>query len=163
MPYQWIPHAHINPTSLLTYAIIWIISGIYLLDVLSVDLVFSQFKLKVNADTATVNVVEYKYQGASRAQASYPLVLSPHAKLNYFQKKEGFNLYRAVMGNPMMIMMVVMGGVVMLFPKLMAGMDKEEMAKMMEEQKKAGLDSQDPMKMFQNMLGGKKEDSDDED
>lgn len=138
--------------------------GIYLLDVLDVDLVFSQFKLKVNADSGVVNVVEYKYQGSSRAQASYPLLLSPHAKINYFQKKEGFNLYRAVMGNPMMIMMVVMGGVVMFFPKLLAGMDKDELNKMMEEQKAAGMDAQDPMKMFQNMLGGgKKDDSDDED
>ena len=126
-------------------------------------MVFSQFKLKVNADTGVVNVVEYKYQGASRAQASYPLVLSPHTKLNYFQQKEGFNLSRAIAGNPMMIMMVVMGGVVMLFPKLLAGMDKEELDKMMEEQKKAGMDTQDPMKMFQQMLGGKKNDSDDED
>lgn len=128
------------------------------------DLVFSQFKLKVNADTGVVNVVEYKYQGASRAQASYPLVLSPHAKLNYFQKKEGFNLYRTVAGNPMMLMMVVMGGVVMLFPKMLAGMDKEELNKMMEEQKASGMDTQDPMKMLQQMMGGKKkDDSDDED
>jgi hypothetical protein len=140
-----------------------VFAGIYLLDVLSVDMVFSQFKLKVNAETGVVNVVEYKFQGAPRAQAAYPLVLSPHTKVNYFQQKEGFNLYRAVAGNPMMIMMVVMGGVVMFFPKLLAGMDKEELNKMMEEQKKAGMDTQDPMKMFQQMLGGKKNDSDDED
>ena len=135
-----------------------------MLDVLSVDLVFSQYKLKVNAETSTVNVVEYKYQGATRAQAPYPLLLSPHTKLNYFQKKEGFNLYRAVAGNPMMILMVVMGAVVVLFPKLLAGMDKEELEKIMEEQKKAGMDAQDPMKMLQQMMGGKKkDDSDDED
>lgn len=45
-------------------------SGIYLLDVLSIHQVFSQMKLKVAAESNEVEVVEYKYPGAMRMQAS---------------------------------------------------------------------------------------------
>lgn len=139
-------------------------SGTYLLDVLSVSYVFSQFKIKVDAESDEIKVVEYQYQGSPFTRAAYPLQMAPHTKVNYFQQKEGFKLYRMIVGNPMMIMMVVMGAVVFLFPKMLAGMDKEELDKMMAEQKAAGMDTQDPMKMLQQMMGGKKkDDSDDED
>jgi hypothetical protein len=65
-------------------------SGIYLLDVLDTNFVFSTMKLKVDTDAQEVNVVEYKYPGAKRVAADYPIVLQPHTRTGYFQKREGF-------------------------------------------------------------------------
>lgn len=45
-------------------------TGIYLLDVLSIRQVFSKMKIKVSAEEGSVNVVEFKYPGAIRNQAS---------------------------------------------------------------------------------------------
>ena len=45
-------------------------TGIYLLDVLSINQVFSQLKIKVTAETESIDVVEFKYPGAMRMQAS---------------------------------------------------------------------------------------------
>lgn len=50
-------------------------SGIYLLDVLSINQVFSQMKIKVKAEEESIDVVEFKYPGAMRMQAG---------KLNWF-------------------------------------------------------------------------------
>lgn len=44
-------------------------SGIYLLDVLSINQVFSQMKIKVKAEEESIDVVEFKYPGAMRMQA----------------------------------------------------------------------------------------------
>ena len=45
-------------------------TGIYLLDVLSINQVFSQMKLKISAEEEIIDVVEFKYPGAMRMQAS---------------------------------------------------------------------------------------------
>ena len=55
-------------------------TGIYFLDVLSIHQVFSQMKLKVSAEENIVSVVEFKYPGAMRMQASKYSVL--HIDLN---------------------------------------------------------------------------------
>ncbi|CAE7659697.1 unnamed protein product, partial [Symbiodinium microadriaticum] len=125
---------------------------IYLLDVLSVEHIYSQFKIKVTDDNSVIPV-EYKYPGSPRSQTPYPIVLTPLAKYNYFQVKEGFSLYRTLFKNPMMIMMVVSLGVIMFFPKLMSGMDKDQMKEIMEQQKQAGMDGGDPTAALKKMFG----------
>ena len=55
-------------------------TGVYLLDVLSIHHVFSQMKIKVAAEEGVINVVEFKYPGAMRMQASKYSVL--HIDLN---------------------------------------------------------------------------------
>jgi hypothetical protein len=129
-----------------------------LLDVLSNEYMFSQLKLKVSEDTETVSVVEYKYPGATRTPGIYPISLSPHVQQNYYHKKEGFSLYKTVMGNPMMVMMIVMGGAFVLFPNMLT-VDKEQLKEM---QKLNGGD-EDPMNALKKMLSGGDSKGNDED
>ena len=89
-----------------------------------------------------MNAIEYKYPGAPKTPTAYPLVLTALAKnqyfpvrielfrflcllLNidtYFQIKEGVSLYKVVMGNPMILMMIFSFAVVLGFPMLMKNM-----------------------------------------
>jgi hypothetical protein len=126
-------------------------SGIYLVDVHSIQHIYSQIKIKVIAESNSITAVEYKYPGAPRLPASYPLVFAPHVKLSYFQKKESISITKMVMGNPMMILMVVTFGVVVMFPKML-GVDKDQMKELMEQQKAQGIES-DPTKAFQKLFG----------
>jgi hypothetical protein len=105
----------------------------------------------VIAESNSITAVEYKYPGAPRLAASYPLTFSPHVKVSYFQKKEPISITKMVMGNPMMILMVVTFGIVVMFPKLL-GMDKDQMKELMEQQKQQGIES-DPTKAFQKLFG----------
>mmetsp|Transcript_23855 Transcript_23855/g.34992 ORF Transcript_23855/g.34992 Transcript_23855/m.34992 type:complete len:208 (-) Transcript_23855:90-713(-) len=136
--------------------------GIYLLDVLSPDQIYSQVKLKVSPESGTVVPVEYKYPGAARSAIGYPLVLTPLVKVSYFQKKEPFSLYKIIMGNKMMVMMVVSFGVMFLFPKLLSGMDKEQMKELMAQQKEQGLDG-DPSAALKKLFGMETKDDEDDD
>ena len=50
------------------------VSGIYLLDVpTAIHDVFPVLKIKVSAEEALVSAVEYKYPGAKRQPAAYPI------------------------------------------------------------------------------------------
>jgi hypothetical protein len=122
-----------------------------LVDIQSIDHLFSQIKIKVIAESNSITAVEYKYPGAPRLAASYPLAFSPHVKVSYFQKKEAISITKMVMGNPMMILMVITFGIVVMFPKML-GMDKEQMKELMEQQKQQGIES-DPTKAFQKLFG----------
>jgi ER membrane protein complex subunit 7 len=135
---------------------------VYLLDVLAIDHIYSQIKILVAAN-GTIVPVEYKYPGAPRTHARYPLELSPLVKTNYFQVKEGFSLYKTVFKNPMMIMMVVSLAVIVFFPKLLSGMDKDQMKELMEQQKAAGMDGGDPTAALKKMFGMESKNDDDDD
>lgn len=136
-------------------------SGIYLLDVQSLYQQYSQFKLKVNAENETINVVEYKYPGAKRLPAIYPLVITALVPVVYFQQRPPFSILSIIWQNPMIAMMVVMFGMMMLFPKMLEGMDPEKMKEMQAEMGDAG----DPMKNMAKLFGinqDTKKDDDDE-
>jgi hypothetical protein len=77
-------------------------TGVYLVDVLDVQYHFSQLKIKVAAETdqvhlaceytllesavsIQVNVVDYKYPGATKQPGQYPLQFKAHAPLKYFE------------------------------------------------------------------------------
>ena len=134
-------------------------TGVYLLDVSSVKETFPQMKLKVVAEEGSISVVEYKYPGAKKVAASYPIMLKAIAPIKYFQVKPPLSIMKMIMSNPMMLMMGVMLVVVLLMPKMMAGMDPEELKELQKQQAQAG----DPMKQFQKLWsGGGKDDDDDE-
>jgi len=141
-------------------------SGIYSLDVLDTRFLYSQLKLKVTAEDSTVTVVEYKYPGAKRNTAEYPIELKPHSRIGYFQKREGFSIWKMIMGNPTMIMMAFMMGMIFFVPQMMKNMDPEQLKEMQEQSmlNQAGVDPNDPMKALMGMFGsgGKKDDDDDE-
>ena len=140
-------------------------SGVYSLDVHSIDYVFSQFKIKVSDDgtkdiSPTITVIEYKYPGAQKLAGIHPLVLTAMAKSNYLPVKEGFSLYRVIMGNPMALMMIFSVAVVVGMPMLMKNMDPEELKAM---QQRHTLDpSEDPTKLMKSWMGLEQKDEDDE-
>lgn len=91
--------------------------------------------------------IEYIYPGAPKQSIDYPLVLTAHASYQYYEPRQGFNLF-GIFKNPMLLMMLVMGGMMVLMPKMMEGLDpeqKEQMQKQMELQ-------QDPTKVREKVL-----------
>ncbi len=132
--------------------------GTFLLDVSSAKYAFSQMKLRVSKNDS-IAALEYAYPGAIKAVVGHPLVLQGHAKVSYFEKKEEISVIRMITGNPMMIMMVLSFGVMMYMPKMMEGMDKEQLKELQEQQG-------DPMKNMKKLFGmdgasSKQEDEDD--
>ena len=117
--------------------------GIYSLDVLSLHILFPAAKIKVvagsNAESGAaeaskmdITVVEYKYPGAPRSSSSYPIVLQALTPLGYFKPAQTFSLMSIVMANPMMLMMLGFGG---LMVWMFNNMDPEMMKEMQEAQK----------------------------
>jgi hypothetical protein len=110
-------------------------------------------KLKVSAENGTIVVNEYKYLGAQSNRVGYPIVLTAIMPVKYFQTKPPISILGMITGNPMMVMMLIMGIVVVFFPKMMAGMSPEDLAEM----KKASAQQGDPMKELTKLMGGKVE------
>ena len=104
----------------------------YLLDVLSTEYLFSQFKLNLPEDDSEIRVLEYMYPGANKRAAAYPVDLRPHVKLEYFDKRQQPGLH-TLFRNPMLLMMGFTMLMVFFMPKLMDSLDPEE-RKRMEEQ-----------------------------
>lgn len=125
-------------------------SGVYLLDVLSINEIFPQMKLKVSAENGSVTVVEFKYHGAKRVPAVYPMVITAIAQVQHFQKRPPFNLVGMIMANPMMLIMLFTGLIVIGMPQLLANMTPEEL----EEIKKQSAAQGDPMKQLSALMGG---------
>ena len=134
--------------------------GVYLLDVLSTEYLFSQFKLNLPEDDSEIRVLEYMYPGANKRAAAYPVDLRPHVKLEYFDKRQQPGLH-TLFRNPMLLMMGFTMLMVFFMPKLMDSLDPEE-RKRMEEQMS---NSSDPQKMIKGLFGlsdEKESDSEDE-
>lgn len=134
-------------------------SGIYLLDVHSLNQMYPQFKLKVDSENGTINAVEYKYPGAKRVPAVYPLVITALIPISYFQQRPPLSLLGLLWQNPMITMMVGMFSLMMFFPKLLEGMDPEKMKEMQAEIGDAG----DPMKQMSKLFGMSTETKNDDD
>lgn len=133
--------------------------GVYLLDVLSVEYIFSQVKLNLPAAAAegTIRCLEYKYPGAAKQPIGYPLELKPHVRQQYFEIREQPGLH-TILRNPMMLMVAFTGFVVLFMPKMMDSMDPEEKKKMQEQMGNA----QDPAAMMKSLFGMGGDDDDDE-
>lgn len=104
--------------------------GIYLLDVLSIHHAFPQMKIKVGASSESnaspVSVVEYKYPGAMRNQASYPIRLTAIVPLSYFQVKPPLSIMGMLLGNPMILIFLVITGVMVFFPNTLKEITESE-------------------------------------
>ncbi len=79
-----------------------------------------------------------------------PILLQPLITYQYFQIRPSFSIWGMITGNPMMVMMAVSMGAMFLLPKMMSGMDPEEMKRI---QKEMGTTSGDPMEQLQGLLG----------
>lgn len=124
-------------------------TGIYLLEVMSVEFAFPQMKVKVDKDKdgGTINVVEYKYPGANRTPATHPIRLVALTPLKYFQDPPRFSILGFIMGNPMILLMGLSGGLMFLFPKMLQNMDPEAMKQFEEAQ-----NQEDPMAAIKKMM-----------
>ncbi|TDH66659.1 uncharacterized protein CCR75_006091 [Bremia lactucae] len=132
--------------------------GRYVVDIPSTHFLFSQYKVDIGVDGLT-RALEYKYMGAPKMHASYPLVVEPVKQLDYFEQREKFNLLSLIM-NPSFLTIIVPIGLLYILPKLSEGMDPEEMKKAQAE-----MGSADPSSLLAGMLGGGQgnaEDSDDD-
>ncbi|KAL7488146.1 hypothetical protein ACHAW6_013744 [Cyclotella cf. meneghiniana] len=123
--------------------------GVHLLDVQSREHHFSQVKIQLLEDAMdSPKCVEYVYPGATKQAVPHPLELTAHASYQYYEPREGFSIL-GIFKNPMLLMMIVMGGMMFLMPKMMENLDpeqKEQMQRQLEMQ-------QDPTKMLTQMWG----------
>lgn len=115
--------------------------------------------MKVSAENNTISVIEYKYPGAPRVAASYPIVLNALAPIQYEVQKPPFSLWGMIMANPMMLMMLFSLVMVVGMPYLMQNMSPEEL----EEIKRQSAKNGDPMKQLSQLMGGGKTANDDDD
>lgn len=143
--------------------------GRYVLDIISTTYMFSQYKIDISEATEEavvagkntdeiIRVLEYRYPGAEKTVANYPLWIQPHLKLSYFLKREKFNFVRMIFQNPSMLMMGVMALMAFALPKMMANMDPEERKKMQDDMKGAN----NPNEMMKGFFGGGAKDEDDD-
>ena len=86
----------------------------------------------------SMSVFEVSYPGAKRAEIEGPLVLQPLVTLQYFQPRLAFSVWGLVSGNPMMVMMAVSMGLMFFLPKMMSGLDPEEMKKLQKDMGASG-------------------------
>ena len=86
--------------------------------------------------------IEYIYPGAPKQTTPHPIELTAHASYQYYEPRQGFNIF-GIFKNPMLLMMLVMGGMMFMMPKMMENLDPEQ-----QEQMKRQLEmQQDPSKV----------------
>ena len=124
--------------------------GIYLLDVLSEYTIFPQLKIKVNAETGSIRLAEYKYLGGKRLPASYPIVLNAMTEISYYEERPPFSIMGFIWGNPMIIMLLFSAILVFVFPSMMGQLSEEELA----ELEKSNESMTNPMDAFKKLMGG---------
>ena len=105
--------------------------GTYLLEVLDTQSVWPTVRLDVSAKAAGKARALLTH---SRQPLPFPLPLEPLvAKPAFFEKREGFQ-WKGMLMNPMVIMMGVTLLIMVVFPKMMANMDPEELKQMQQMQ-----------------------------
>ncbi|CAE6409606.1 unnamed protein product [Rhizoctonia solani] len=110
--------------------------GAYVLSVLSPDHAFDFVRIDVDNTTVSAHphVLGTPFELSVAGPAlPYPLTLSARSKNVYFVPREGFNL-AGMFQNPMMMMMVVTGVMVMFMPKLMDGLSEETKQELQQKQ-----------------------------
>lgn len=79
-----------------------------------------QYKLDV-AEDGVIRALEYKYPGAGKQRADYPLVAEAVTELDYFEQREKFNLLGLIM-SPSFLTVIVPIGLLYILPKLSESM-----------------------------------------
>lgn len=113
-----------------TFAFYNVPPGVHLVDVYSHELMFSQVKIQLLKESMdTPKCIEYAYPGANKQPVPHPLVLTAHAKYEYFTQRPGFSVL-SLLKNPMLLLMLFSVGLMYLMPKMMENMDPEEQERM---------------------------------
>lgn len=92
--------------------------GVYTLAVQSVKFAFANVRLDVSADSIRARLAD-EVDG----KLVFPLDLAPSAVVQYFAEEQQFRI-TSILFNPMILMMLVMGGMSFVLPKLV---DKDAM------------------------------------
>ena len=122
--------------------------GVHLVDVHSHTYMFSQIKIQLLEDSMDApKCIEYAYPGASKA-IPHPLVLTAHAKYQYFEACPGFSIF-LLLKNPMLLMMLFSAGLMYVMPKMMENLEPEEQERMRKQMKL----QKDPTKMMASLFG----------
>jgi len=109
--------------------------GTYVLSLISHDYFFDQLRLDVKNSTSEVRpyVPGTPLNPPSSVLLPYPIVLIPREKSVYFVPPETFNLV-TMMSNPMMLLMVLGGGMMLAMPYLMKNLDPNTLEELKEQQ-----------------------------
>ncbi|KAF9821957.1 hypothetical protein IEO21_00387 [Rhodonia placenta] len=116
-------------------------AGTYVLSVAAHDHVFDQLRVDV-FETETLPEVRPYIPGTPLSPAAvvtlpYPIVLAPRQRNDYFVPRQSFNLL-AMFQNPMMLLMLGMGGLVVAMPYLMKNMDPAMLQDFQKRQARIG-------------------------
>ncbi|KAF5377532.1 hypothetical protein D9615_005248 [Tricholomella constricta] len=119
--------------------------GTYLLSVVSPNYSFDQLRIDVVNSESMPEVRPYvvgtPLNPPSVVLLPHPITLTPRQNHAYFVPHESFNLM-AMLSNPMMLMMVVGGAMMLAMPYLMKNMDPDAMEEFKEQHAKvAGFQS----------------------
>ncbi|KNC51230.1 uncharacterized protein AMSG_06588 [Thecamonas trahens ATCC 50062] len=95
----------------------------YRVDVVSMEYEFMAARVIVSPGKKPM--MRAKAANDSTIRLAYPLVLKPIAPAVFLTEPQTTSILSMVLGNPMILMMVVMGGLSMLMPKLMENLDDE--------------------------------------
>jgi len=111
--------------------------GTYILSVIAHDYNFDELRIDVSDATLVPEVRPYipgtPLNPPSSVLLTYPITLQPRKKLEFFMPVESFNLV-AMFSNPMMLLMVVGGGMMLAMPYLIKNMDPESLQEFKEQQ-----------------------------
>ncbi|KAI0757075.1 hypothetical protein C8Q80DRAFT_76093 [Daedaleopsis nitida] len=137
-------------------------AGTYVLSVLAHDHVFENMRVDV-LDTETLPEVRPYFLGTPLSPTSpvtlpYPIQLTAQRRHDYFTPRQSFNVIE-MFKNPMMMMMLGAGVLVLLMPMMMKNMDPEVMEEFKERQAKmagvqSALQSGDLASGFSQLLSG---------
>ncbi|KAG6878413.1 hypothetical protein C0993_007014 [Termitomyces sp. T159_Od127] len=113
--------------------------GTYVLSVVTPDHSFDQLRIDVVDMESEPQVRPYvigtPLNPPSTVLSKYPIILSPKSKYTYFVPRESFNIM-GMLSNPMTLMMVVGGAMMLAMPYLMKNMDPEVMEEFKEQHAK---------------------------
>jgi len=140
--------------------------GTFVLSVISHDFYFEQLRVDISTADPQPSVHPYApgtpLSPASPVRLPYPITLSARSKNAYFVEREGFNPL-GMLKSPMMLMMIVTGGMLFATPYLMANMDKDTLNEVKGRQNKmvAAQNSIQNMDIgsLANLLGGESDNS----
>ena len=96
----------------------------YVVEVVSMEYAYRAVRVVVSPG-ASGKVVKARAANDTSVRMAYPLKLSPIGREAYLTEPAGTSIMGMVLGNPMILMMVVMGGFSFVMPMLMESLDEE--------------------------------------
>lgn len=136
--------------------------GKHFLELYHPHFIFPSYQVTVSQNLVSGASIERNKDGEPLqtffVQNNKPVTLSAIGSPQYYQKRQGVSILRMAM-NPMFLMMAVSLGLMFLMPKMMEGLDPEELKQIQQAQGQSAQQA-DPQKMLNSFLGVKGGESD---